>query len=166
MSNLVKIINVRQLEADLLAESLLSEDVDWASNTPSDLPQLEGEAVRAVLEGLSIENGDPQATTTCPSTVPTQASEVRVERMKLTPEQQAAIDGGVVGASWQGKSRAKTRKQQNRQAHMAAKGKAQRGAVDPMSLMESWMPERDPSESTQAHLTRLAREGKVASDLL
>ncbi len=102
---------MHQLEAGLLAESPLSEDVDWASDTSSDLPEL-GEAVRAVLEELSIETGDPQETTTGPSTVPIRASGVRVKRMELTPQQQAAVDGSVVGASWQGKSRAKTRRQQ------------------------------------------------------
>ena len=44
-------------------------------------------------------------------------------------------------------------------------GNPRKKAVDPMSLMEPWMPERDPSESTQAYLTRLAREGKVTSEL-
>ena len=85
MSNLVKVINVRQLDADLLAESPLSEAVDWASDTSSDLPELEGETMRAVLEGLSIGTGDPQETTLGPLTVPTQTSEARVKRMKLTP---------------------------------------------------------------------------------
>ena len=136
MSNFVNIIIVRQLEADLLAESPPSDCVDWASDTSSDLPRLKGETVRAVLERLSIETGDPQETRPGPSTVPTQTSEVRVKRMKLTPQQQAAIDGGVVGASWQRKSRAKTRKQWNRQSRMAAKVNKQRKTVDPMSLME------------------------------
>ena len=62
MSELVKIINVRELEAELLAESPLNEDVDWASDTSSDLPELEREAARTVLERLAIETGDPQET--------------------------------------------------------------------------------------------------------
>ncbi len=153
MSNLVKIIKMRQLEADLLAKSLLSDCMEWANDTSSDLPELEGETERAVLEGLSVGTGDPQETTPGPSTVPTQTTEVRVERMKLTHQQQTTIGGGVVGASWQRKSCAKTRKQRNRQSRLAGRVKPQKATVDPMSLMESWMPDR--AESTQAYLTRL-----------
>ncbi len=161
---MVKIISVHQLQADLLAESPLSEGVDWASDTSSDLPELEGETVRAVLEDLSIETGDPDETAPGPSADPTQTSEVRVERMKLT-KQQAALDEGVVGKSWQRKSqRAKNHKQRSGQSRMEAKAKPQRETVNPMSLMEPWMPERDPAESTEAYLTRLAKKGKVLSD--
>ncbi len=64
MSDLVKVINVRQLEADLMAESPLSEDVDWVSDTspdslemeggaPSPLPELDMSTVEAVLQDLS-----------------------------------------------------------------------------------------------------------------
>ena len=50
MSSLTKIINVRQLEADLLADSPLSEDVDWASDDSSNPPELE-----------EVENDSPSA---------------------------------------------------------------------------------------------------------
>ena len=108
MSELVKIINVRELEADLLAESPLSEEVDWASDTSSDSPELEGEAVRMVLERLATETGDPQEVASGPSTDAIRQSEVRVERLELTPEHQSALDRGVVGTSGRRRSRAKT----------------------------------------------------------
>ncbi len=60
--------------------------------------------MRTVLERLAIETGDPQETVPDPSTVQFQATEVRVERMELTSEQQSALDRGVVGTSWRGKS--------------------------------------------------------------
>ena len=166
MSSLIKIINVRQLEADVLDESSASDDVDLAKDTSSVLPEVTEETVRAVPEELSTDTGDPQETAPGVSVAPTQTSEVRVERMKLTPQQQAVIDEGVVGKSWQRRSqRAKTQKIRNRQSRMAAKAKPRRETVDTMPLMEPWMLERDPEESTDAYLTRLVERGKTSSDL-
>ncbi len=85
-----------------MAEAPSSDCIDWACDTSSDLPELGG---GTVLEKLSLETEDPQETAPAPSVVPTQTSEVRVERMKFTPQQRAVINEGIVGASWQRKSR-------------------------------------------------------------
>ena len=162
MSDLVKVINVCQLEADLLAESPLSEDVDWASDTSSDLPELGGEAVRAVLEELSLEIETPQETTPDPSTVPIRASEVRVERMKLTPQQQTIVGKQLaskkeIGRQKRGKKNSRRQQRWSRYAAAPSRSTGHR-------YLDDWMPHRGETEETQEYLDRIFSEGKLTPE--
>ena len=122
MSSLIKIINVRQLEAHLLGESPSSNDIDWANGTSSDLRELEEETVTAVQEELFTKIADPQEIAPEVVVDPTRKSELRVERMQLTPQQQALADKGVVNKSWPRRNqRQKTQRKRSRQFNMCSK---------------------------------------------
>ena len=193
MSDLVEVINGRQLEADLMAESPLSEDVEWASETssdlpetedgvPSSLPELDTDTVEAVLQDL------PPA----PDVVdPEEEETVRIQwnplsRVNCLPSTDRVSDQGAISMSQRRREDDETaalaaavkfhratkevvRRQPANKKKNRRQRRRKRNAAGPSQsaghrYMEDWMPHRGEEEGTQEYLDRLFTEGNVTPE--
>ncbi len=190
MSDLVKVINVRQLEADLLAESPLSEDVDWVSDTspemeggaPSSLPELDLSTVEAVLQDLSptLEVVDPDEVETiriqwnplskvsCPPSADRTSDQgaVSTSQSRREDDETAALAAAVRfhRATKEVVGRQSAVKKKNRRRRRGSRNAAGSSQSAGHRYMEDWMPHKGEEEGTQEYLDRIFTEGKVTPE--
>ncbi len=185
MSNLVKVINVRQLEADLLDESPPSEDDDRESEASSDLPELDTRTVEAMLRDLSptpeVDDQDeeeivriqwnPLVRVNCPpmtdrTPVTGDRSSVSTAKKRRADDEMAALAAavGFPRVSKEGANQQSAGKKKNKRQQRSSRNAAAVSRPSGHRHMEDWMPQRGEEEETQEYLNRIFRAGEVTPE--